>query len=224
MPRAVLILAWLSASSGCIVVDDPNHCWNLERDATCEELYPGSVCSRCARGYSGCVEPDAQTPASCLDSDAAATEPSSSATETASESGASECVGEGFTDACPTEAPYCAAGLCTGCQAAGGDDFCAAVDGALPQCHPTWDHCVECFDDTPCTGGSVCTTSFECGGCTEHEQCPDSACDLLTGACMEPDREIWVDDDAAICDEGSNGASAGNPVCSLVEAFTRVAP
>jgi hypothetical protein len=98
--RLSSLIVWLSASIGCVVVDDPKHCWNLDRDATCEELYAGSVCSRCARGYSGCVDPSDDIPESCLDLDEE--EPSSSSAEGTSEAGAAECI-EGPSDACPSQ-------------------------------------------------------------------------------------------------------------------------
>ena len=41
----------------CVNVPDPNHCWNLERDATCRARWGGdTVCSPCLRGYQGCVD------------------------------------------------------------------------------------------------------------------------------------------------------------------------
>jgi hypothetical protein len=40
---------------------------------------------------------------------------------------------------------------------------------------------------------------------------------------MTPDLELWIDDDVAICDDAGTGATAELPLCSLVEAYTRVA-
>jgi len=56
--------------AACVVIDDPKHCWNRERDATCARIFddPRVVCSRCLRGHSGCVDPeDAPSPAECPD-------------------------------------------------------------------------------------------------------------------------------------------------------------
>ena len=56
--RAAILAAILGAmtQSGCVVVDDPEHCANREGDRTCEELYePGVRCSACEHFYNGCV-------------------------------------------------------------------------------------------------------------------------------------------------------------------------
>jgi hypothetical protein len=105
------LLLLLLLGSACVVIDDPNHCWNLDRDATCEELYPGgSVCSRCARGFNGCVDPD-DVPAACLDDDAASSSESGAA-ESSGDSETNTCTGEGPSEACPADAPYCVSGSC----------------------------------------------------------------------------------------------------------------
>ena len=57
--RAAIVAAILGSAipSGCVVVDDPQHCANLEGDKTCAELYaPGVYCSACDRFYNGCVD------------------------------------------------------------------------------------------------------------------------------------------------------------------------
>ncbi|HWB73996.1 MAG TPA: hypothetical protein VG755_03550 [Nannocystaceae bacterium] len=51
----------------CVNVPDPNHCWNLERDATCARQNAGAVCSPCLRGYQGCV--DAELAPDCDEND-----------------------------------------------------------------------------------------------------------------------------------------------------------
>jgi hypothetical protein len=43
------------ALGACVNVPDPNHCWNLERDASCRHWGPNAVCSPCLRSYQGCV-------------------------------------------------------------------------------------------------------------------------------------------------------------------------
>jgi hypothetical protein len=56
--RVAILAAILGAliQSGCVVVDDPQHCANREGDKTCEELYaPGVRCSACDHFHHGCV-------------------------------------------------------------------------------------------------------------------------------------------------------------------------
>ena len=57
--RAAVLAAILGAQmqSGCVVVDDPQHCANREGDKTCAELYaPGVHCSACDHFHNGCVD------------------------------------------------------------------------------------------------------------------------------------------------------------------------
>lgn len=215
----------LVAIGGCVVIDDPKHCWNREGDATCVDIYgEGSVCSRCLRGFNGCSdERDAPVPLDCRAVDVEDESTTSlGPTESGSSAGIPECVGQGLVEGCPAETPYCADGTCSDCTAAGGDPYCAGLDGSAPVCHPGWGYCVGCVDDDACGGSTpFCGTSFECGGCTSHEQCPESACDFVDGTCMDPDVELWIDDED--CDDNATGLSAAGPLCSLVEAETRVA-
>jgi parallel beta helix pectate lyase-like protein len=219
------LLAGLVSAAACVVVDDPEHCWNRERDATCELLFPGgSVCSRCARGFNGCVDPDAGVPASCLDDAASSSDSGASeSTGDATSSDVTACTGDGPSEACPADAPYCVSGSCEACDAAGGDSFCADLSDETRWCHPAWGQCVECYAPDSCGAGLSCTTAFECGACSAHEECPGSACDLVSGTCMAPDLELWIEADDAICDDAATGKMAAHPLCSLGEAFTRVA-
>ena len=80
---------------------------------------------------------------------------------------------------------------------ADGDGECAARDAAAPVCRDDG-QCVqctsanagECTDTTPiCDDGTS-----SCVGCTYHEQCEGTACDIATGACFE-DCVVEVDGD-----------------------------
>ncbi len=115
----------------------------------------------------------------------------------------------GVDPSCPEDRPYCIAGECGTC-ADGGEAFCAELDGA-EECHPEWGRCVECVADTACAG-QWCGNDLTCGGCTEHWQCPSSACDLERGRCMDDDLVIHVDN--SVCPKMGSGTEA-MPYCSL---------
>jgi len=62
---AVLVVLAAIGAGGCVEIDDPEHCAHREGDATCAELYPGSIevqCSLCDRFYNGCVNVDPEHP------------------------------------------------------------------------------------------------------------------------------------------------------------------
>lgn len=65
--RTLIILA-LVGPAACVVIDDPKHCWNRERDATCQRIHdnPAVVCSSCLRGWNGCANPG-DVPPECRD-------------------------------------------------------------------------------------------------------------------------------------------------------------
>jgi len=212
------MILWLATQAACVVVPDPNHCANKLGDETCSEKGEGWVCSSCTRANDGCVM--GQPPEECRetaasgesDTDPATTEPTSTMTST--DTGETPCDPE-----CADPAPYCVAAQCVPCSDAGGDEFCAALDPETPQCHPTWGRCVTCYspgspacaDDEP-----FCGDAFECAGCSEHAQCPDSACDLESGRCMDDATQLWVDN--AECVEPAMG-TAESPYCTLAEAM-----
>jgi hypothetical protein len=93
--------------------------------------------------------------------------------------------------------PACNDGTCSPCTAADAP-ACSELDAALPVCAPDGG-CVECTADdaTACVENTpVCDVSTSsCIRCTAHEQCPDSACDIETGACFETDCVVDVDAD-----------------------------
>jgi hypothetical protein len=94
-------------------------------------------------------------------------------------------------------APACIDGACSPCTAADAP-ACPEIDPALPVCVADG-ACVECTEDdaTACVENTpVCDVSTSsCIHCTAHDQCPDSACDIETGACFETDCVVEVDAD-----------------------------
>lgn len=229
----LLLLACVLAPA-CSVIPDPAHCANRDGDATCGQINGGAYphCSICTRFNDGCVDYEVEDrclPPTGAEGVASASE-SGSGSASVSESGTSsgmpvpDCEGSGMVDECPAELPFCVDGSCAGCAAAGGDEACAAVSSATPQCHPNTGGCVECYA-TPSPACSetkpFCNTEFECGGCTTHDDCPDSACNLFRGTCMDDALHIWLDD-AENCDNGGPG-SKSEPVCTIDAALNRIA-
>ena len=194
-------LAWLATLGlgGCLV-DDPNHCANRSGDTTCQELEGGGFCSICSEKSNGCV---AERPAAACyvpvmsaedtTTTGADTETSTDTDDpTATTGPAPECSTEGLDPSCPEETPYCVEGMCSTCDA-GPEALCGSIDPQTPICHPGWGQCVSCIVDADCEGSSFCDDSYACGGCTQHEHCPDSACDLRTQECFSPSEVYWVD-------------------------------
>ena len=115
----------------------------------------------------------------------------------------------------PLEA-FCVDDVCTHCgMTADGDAACASKYPARPVCDV--DNCVECTaaNDSACQDTTpVCDTAAqECVGCTEHAQCPDSACDFALGSCFPTDAVFYVDNSVA-CDDGGTGSMA-TPFCEI---------
>lgn len=93
-------------------------------------------------------------------------------------------------------APVCVSGECLGCdQAETPEAACSTIDPAKPLCGADG-ACAQCSaaDTTACVGETpICdAATSRCMGCTTHEQCPETACDLETGACFSDDCRIYV--------------------------------
>jgi len=118
-------------------------------------------------------------------------------------------------------APFCVDEECVSCE--GTDDpgvACAGKDPAAPVCSEGV--CVECTadDKTLCQGNEpVCGADNTCTACTAHPECPDTACNLETGACFAPEYVIYVDR-IAPCDVGDG--SMAMPFCKIGEAFGKM--
>lgn len=164
---------------------------------------PGLLCAS-----SRCVDPDQGT-----SGDVTTTGPGPSTSDATS--GGDECNpgGGGAVDpACPAEQPFCLAGNCVDCGALD----CAAVSPSLPLCNPDTGLCVACLCDD---AAPVCNPADNsCSKCDAHSDCPDSACDLDTGACLPAAATLWVG--GGTCSDDGEGSKA-SPLCSLDQAFTR---
>jgi hypothetical protein len=115
---------------------------------------------------------------------------------------------------CPDERPYCVAGECFAC----GGIECGEVSPAEPLCDQATGLCAACLCDD---AAPVCDPeSHTCSVCTAHGDCPDSACDLWTGACFPGAATLWVDG-AGRCDDAGPGDKE-TPLCELDVAFERV--
>lgn len=223
-------------ATGCII-NDPNHCAHRAGDETCAEVLSGGFCSSCTRENNGCVAtaPEAMCHApwgsgiaSSEGSSGSAGDPSSDEGEvTGSDSSSTgtpvQCNANASTDpACSEESPYCVDNTCVGCEDAGGATFCGALDPATPACFAST--CRECVpgEANTCSGtDSFCNEQLTCGGCTEHAQCPDSACNVATGTCLPTaiDAVFYVDN--KVC-PGIGYGSLEQPYCSLATALSNV--
>lgn len=147
-----------------------------------------------------------------------------------STTGAQACNEEGQLDEdCDAVDParaYCFESMCTGCIAAGGDAFCGAFDPQVPFCNADTDRCETCANAAVdfCGGSTpICTADGACSPCTDHAECPDSAChisptDPLAGECFDGTNVVWVDR-AAICPGLGTEAS---PSCSLAQTLAGI--
>lgn len=130
-------------------------------------------------------------------------EDTSSSTGTTTTGPSPECAVEGADPTCPVERPFCIAGRCAPCT----DDPTLACPGE--RCHPNGMSCVQCLEETDCAATDGCLDDYTCGGCTRHEQCPDSACDIDRRTCIDPNNVVDVEDCTT---------SGGPPYCTIADA------
>lgn len=132
------------------------------------------------------------------------------------------CAGEVVDNSqCGGDAPYCSAQECVGCE----DIDCAQFEPATPRCDGGSGRCVECLLDEHCEDldrpGCI---DRECGFCSDHAQCPATACDLETGRCFPGDCVYYVErteDGAHPCSDGADGGAPETPFCTLQAAVSR---
>jgi len=115
--------------------------------------------------------------------------------------------------------PYCGPdGYCVDCTEL------ASCTPARPVCDANSGRCVECLPAKvgACSGDTPAChpTNNICVPCTEHAQCPVSACDKFTGACFAPSTLRWVDRNDPNCKPALG--SEEEPFCNLNEAMTWV--
>ncbi len=112
--------------------------------------------------------------------------------------------------------PVCLDNDCVPCtETPDGDMACNAKDEALPVCRDDG-HCVQCTGGNAAACGDmtpVCDDGTStCVGCTYHEQCAATACDIATGACFDDGCVIDVEDGESI------GAAVANECVLIVHA------
>ncbi len=141
-----------------------------------------------------------------------------SETET-SETGPEPC--EGPEDCESAEAPFCddLSGECVGCEGVmDPDGACAELDAGVPLC--VENACVQCTgeQDAACVDLTpICDVETNtCIGCSGHEECPASACNIAEGNCFDPASVVHVDGDNPC---GAGDGSDESPYCSLSEAL-----
>jgi hypothetical protein len=159
-----------------------------------------------------------------------------SATSEATTSGTSESTTAGTTGAPAScsEAPipddYCAAmdpqaaicdveaGQCVQCVATedcGGEGVCD-VDARV---------CVECVEDADCAleAAPACDPGTKSCGCTEHDQCPDTACAIDLGLCFPKEQTAVVYSKASEDPSCSDfmACSVFEPCCSIAAALAK---
>ncbi|PRQ09168.1 right-handed parallel beta-helix repeat-containing protein [Enhygromyxa salina] len=137
--------------------------------------------------------------------------------------GAAACMGP--DDCSDPAAAFCDlnTGTCVGCGGmSDADQACAGVDPGLPVCLA--DVCVACTAEKlgSCGGTApVCDVSSNaCVACGDHDQCPDSACNLAVGSCFEPGAVLHVDGDNADCDNADG--TEEHAYCTLTDALTDI--
>ncbi|NJL71530.1 MAG: hypothetical protein HC888_07875 [Candidatus Competibacteraceae bacterium] len=121
---------------------------------------------------------------------------------------------------CNGATPLCENGDCVACGDATGvscaDDYpdtpVCDVAGACVEC--TVDDVSACPAEMPACVGNVCVP------CTEHEQCPESACEIELGSCMPTDRVWHVDGDTVNC--GTADGSESAPFCTITAAIAQI--
>lgn len=140
----------------------------------------------------------------------------SSSTSVGSETGSEPCLGH--EDCVTADAPLCVDGDCVPCDV-GPAEGCEAKDSATPVCDAgecvqcTGENTAACEDATP-----VCDAELrQCEPCSEHQQCPGSACNLVEGSCLPLDAVIHVDGDG-----GREFTSIGAALASVSAGVTAV--
>ncbi len=208
--RPWLVCCATAVLAACGGPDDAPACASDDCGTTC-------ATGACATGTGTEAPADTTNAAS---STGSTTAPAPDTTAADSSSTAPECTTD---DECAAPTPHCSMGSCVTCSATPDPDgACAALDPDAPLCEG--DACVQCRegDATVCTGTvPVCDTATNtCVGCSDHAQCPLSACHFDEGSCMPEDRVWFVDGDAANC-----GAATGTPAapyCTVGDALAQI--
>jgi hypothetical protein len=131
----------------------------------------------------------------------------------------------GPEDCTSPDARFCdvSSGTCVNCAGTSEpDESCAGFDGAAPVCLAG--ECVACAEGKTdaCTGITpVCDTGANvCVGCSNHDQCSDTACNFAAGNCLDPANIIHVAGSDEECDDDDDDAgSEATPFCTISAAL-----
>ncbi|WP_106094256.1 right-handed parallel beta-helix repeat-containing protein [Enhygromyxa salina] len=231
---------------------NPSHCRYARGDQTCAERYgekrpfcTSAACDAESEGVYGCVaerpaddcyyacggDSDVTVDDSCVlagdgDGDGEPADAGGDMTDgDGDDNGEMPCMGPADCD--DGGAPFCdlVTGVCVGCDSTETpDSACAEFNPQLPVCLA--DVCVACTADKTdaCVEGTpICDLqSNACVGCSDHDQCPSSACNLAVGSCFDPAATLHVDGDGDECD--SADGSETKPYCELGEALSFAGP
>jgi hypothetical protein len=220
-PTHALLLALFGAAlaMACTRTDkNPDHCAHAAGDQTCQEVYASRpYCDLCSPAERGCVAelPTAECHSPCGERspdecEHATGDGDGDMTGDGDPNGDGDMTGDGDPmpcmddDDCSAATPFCdlATGTCVTCELLDdGDQACAAADPNTPVCLAEVGPgaCVQCtpLNLSACDGLTpVCDgPSHTCIACTDHDQCPQSACNLDLGNCMDPQAVVHVDGD-----------------------------
>ncbi len=195
----------------------------------CVTERPSDACySPCGQGLTAeeldhCPVEGSETGPSSGSSSSETSAGTSSSTGGADESTSSILPGCTDDSGCEEPAPFCVEGRCVPCSLA--PDPAAACAGLTPE-RPLCDEgqCVACTvdDASACEGLTpVCELGTgTCIGCTRHEECPQSACQIEEGDCLPVDRVWLVDGDAGSCAAADGSELA--PYCTMAAALDNI--
>lgn len=244
-PRRLALVGVL-LTPGCIEVrDNPEHCTHNGGDAYCGPSSQGSYCAldHCdlydlRSNISGCVQEQpsrecwspcgggrsATQDESCLVA-GTGTESTTTAPEltSGSSTGTVDDTQTGCAQDCAAQSLICLDGSCQPCSSLAeleqADAACAHERPEQPWC--VGEACAACDpqrDSCPAEVPTCDPQTLTCFACQEHADCPGSACLVLTGACVPPQRVFWVDNTAA----GDNLGTQDDPFTSLNSASLAV--
>lgn len=171
---------------GCVAERPEDECYSpcgqgntLADDASCLDDETTVADGSESTGSSG----ETENPSTTVDPD------TGSSTEEPTTTGPSGCMSD--EECMEADAPFCdPEGNCVACDGMPEPDVaCEGADALTPVCEAG--ACVQCTAENPaaCEGTMpICGVGNTCEGCTEHAQCPESACHLDgadTGACFD---------------------------------------
>lgn len=129
-------------------------------------------------------------------------------------------IGATCTDSSDCETGVCVEMECVPCSdAPDPDGACEDADSQLPFCSDSGTACVACTPES-CFGDSpVCDPRSGCVSCTEHSDCPESACHLggpLQGSCFDTNDVVEVSDATELANAMDAATSGTQTVVHLL--------